>query len=36
MQVLTNLRVLGYVFNPVSFWWCYQADGTLACIVSRR
>ena len=22
IQVLTNLRVLGYVFNPVSFWWC--------------
>ena len=35
MQVLTNLRVLGYVFNPVSFWWCYQADGTLACIVGE-
>ena len=35
IQVLTNLRVLGYVFNPVSFWWCYRADGTLACIVGE-
>jgi DUF1365 family protein len=33
--VLTNLRVLGYVFNPVSFWWCYREDGTLACIVAE-
>ena len=32
---LTNLRVLGYVFNPVSFWWCYRADGELACIVAE-
>lgn len=35
IQVLTNLRVLGYVFNPVSFWWCYRGDGTLACIVGE-
>jgi DUF1365 family protein len=32
---LTNLRVLGYVFNPVSFWWCYRADGEVACIVAE-
>ncbi len=32
---LTNLRVLGYVFNPVSFWWCYRGDGELACIVAE-
>ena len=24
--LLTNLRVLGYVFNPVSFYYCYR-DG---------
>jgi DUF1365 family protein len=35
IQVLTNLRVLGYVFNPVSFWWCRHADGSLACIVAE-
>ena len=35
IQVLTNLRVLGYVFNPVSFWWCRRGDGSLACIVAE-
>ena len=35
IQVLTNLRVLGHVFNPVSFWWCRHGDGTLACIVAE-
>jgi DUF1365 family protein len=33
--MLTQLRVLGYVFNPVSFYWCYRADGSLACIVAE-
>jgi DUF1365 family protein len=35
VQVLTNLRVLGYVFNPVSFWWCRHGDGSLSCIVAE-
>ncbi len=26
-------RVLGYVFNPVSFWFCERADGGLRAIV---
>lgn len=26
-------RVLGYVFNPVSFWFCHQADGALRAVV---
>jgi DUF1365 family protein len=33
--LLTQPRVLGYVFNPVSFYWCYRADGSLACMVSE-
>jgi DUF1365 family protein len=33
--MLTQLRVCGYVFNPVSFYWCYRADGSLACMVSE-
>jgi DUF1365 family protein len=33
--VLTQARVLGYVFNPVSFCWCYRGDGSLACIVAE-
>jgi uncharacterized protein len=26
-------RVLGYVFNPVSFWFCERADGSLRAVV---
>ena len=33
--VLTQPRVFGYVFNPVSFYWCYRADGSLACMVAE-
>ncbi len=32
--LVTNLRVLGYVFNPVSFFYCYSG-GSLACIVAE-
>lgn len=28
-------RVLGYVFNPVSFWYCHRADGAVAAIVAE-
>ena len=33
--LLTMPRVLGYVFNPVSFYWCHRGDGSLACIVAE-
>ena len=33
--MLTQPRVLGYVFNPVSFYWCYRRDGSLACVVAE-
>ena len=33
--MLAQLRILGYVFNPISFYWCYRADGSLACIVAE-
>ena len=33
--LLTQLRVLGYVFNPVSFYFCYDAGGLLACAVAE-
>jgi len=29
----TMPRVLGHVFNPVSFWYCHAADGRLQAIV---
>lgn len=28
ISILTNLRYFGYVFNPVSFYYCWTADGT--------
>lgn len=33
--VLTNLRVLGYVFDPVSWWFCHHLDGRLAFVVAE-
>jgi DUF1365 family protein len=26
-------RLLGYVFNPVSFWFCHRKDGTLRAVL---
>ena len=28
VRLLTHLRYAGYVFNPVSFYYCHAADGT--------
>ena len=28
IRLLTNLRYLGHVFNPVSFYFCYEEDGS--------
>lgn len=33
--LLTLPRVLGYVFNPVSFWFCLTKKGELACVLSE-
>ena len=33
--VLTHARVLGHVFNPVSFFWWYDADGEVALRVAE-
>ncbi len=33
--VLTNTRVLGYVFNPISVYWCYDAAGGLMAHVAE-
>lgn len=27
IRMLTQLRTLGYVFNPVTFYYCYEPDG---------
>lgn len=28
IRLLTHLRYFGYIFNPVSFYYCFAADGT--------
>lgn len=33
--VLANLRVLGHVFDPVSWWFCHREDGSLALVVAE-
>jgi DUF1365 family protein len=33
--LLTHLRYLGYVFNPVSFFYCYNAAGHLETILAE-
>ncbi len=31
--LITNVRVFGYVFNPVSFYYCYAQNGEPFCVV---
>jgi len=33
--MLAHARVLGYVFNPLTVFWCLRADGTLACVIAE-
>lgn len=33
--MLTNARVLGYVFNPLTVYWCHTPDGELSCVVAE-
>jgi DUF1365 family protein len=36
VRVLTHLRYAGIVFNPVTFYYCYDVDGsTLQCVVAE-
>jgi DUF1365 family protein len=36
VRLLSHLRYAGYVFNPVSFYYCYAADGgRLECIIAE-
>ncbi|ARP82869.1 chromosome partitioning protein ParA [Bordetella genomosp. 8] len=36
IRLLAHARYAGHVFNPVSFYYCYEADGvTLAAIVAE-
>jgi uncharacterized protein len=33
--MLAHARVFGYVFNPLTVYWCHRPDGTLACVVAE-
>ena len=33
--ILTNLSYLGYCFNPVSFYYCYDTEGGLRYVLSE-
>ncbi len=35
VELLAQPRVLGHVFNPVSFWLCRRADGVLIAVISE-
>ena len=33
--MLANARVLGYVFNPLTVFWCHDPEGDLRCVVAE-
>lgn len=33
--MLANARSLGYVFNPITVYWCHRPDGALECVVAE-
>jgi DUF1365 family protein len=35
IRLLTHLRYAGYIFNPVSFYYCHTPAGELDCIVAE-
>ncbi|CAM5569579.1 DUF1365 domain-containing protein [Streptomyces spiroverticillatus] len=35
VTMLAHARVLGYVFNPLTLYWCHGPDGTLRCVVAE-
>ena len=35
IDLLAQPRVLGHVFNPVSFWLCYDGDNTLRVVIAE-
>ena len=35
LELLAQPRVLGHVFNPVSFWLCYDAQGGLRVVIAE-
>ncbi|MDP9827244.1 DUF1365 family protein [Kineosporia succinea] len=35
IRMLAAARVFGYVFNPLSVYWCFDPAGTLVCVVAE-
>jgi uncharacterized protein len=35
ITALLQARVLGYVFNPLSLYWCHDADGVLRHVIAE-
>lgn len=35
LLLLAQPRVLGHVFNPVSFWFCHDAEGSLRAVIAE-
>ncbi|MFG1791390.1 DUF1365 domain-containing protein [Nocardia sp. NPDC049149] len=35
VTMLANARVLGYVFNPLSLFWCHDRAGALVCVLAE-
>jgi len=35
ITALLQARVLGYVFNPLSLFWCHDADGVLRTVIAE-
>lgn len=35
VSMLAAPRVLGYVFNPLTLYWCHRRDGSLECVVAE-
>lgn len=33
--MLANARVFGHVFDPLTVFWCFDANGTLRCVVAE-
>ncbi|MBS0367140.1 MAG: DUF1365 domain-containing protein [Proteobacteria bacterium] len=35
IRMLTHLRYAGYIFNPVTFYYCYTSERVLECIIAE-
>ncbi|MFF3058853.1 DUF1365 domain-containing protein [Streptomyces sp. NPDC057909] len=35
VRMLTQARVLGHVFNPLTVYWCHRSDGSPLCTVAE-